>query len=218
MAPDFEYFARMKMYGHFGHTFIGMFAFDLPMVLVMAFIYHNLIRNMLIDNLPLVLKKRLVQFTNFNWSTYFRKNLLIVIYSALLGIASHIFWDSFTHDTGYFVQNLPLLKRSVAFAGLESNVFRFLQNGSSVVGLAGVVVWILTFQTDNNVKKKSILLFWTSVTGISLAALAFRAAGGLSISRYNDIVVSAITAFFVGILLTSIIYKYKGNRQVYETN
>lgn len=35
MAPDFEYFIRMTLYGHYGHTLIGIFIFDIPLGLIL---------------------------------------------------------------------------------------------------------------------------------------------------------------------------------------
>lgn len=35
MAPDFEYFIRMTLYGYYGHTLIGIFIFDIPLGLIL---------------------------------------------------------------------------------------------------------------------------------------------------------------------------------------
>lgn len=92
----------MKIQSDYSHNIIGLFLFDIPISIFIAFIFHNIIRNSLFDNLPKLIKSRLLNFENFNWNKYFFKNWLIVLFSILIGAISHIFWDNFTHFDGYF--------------------------------------------------------------------------------------------------------------------
>jgi len=71
LTPDFEYFIRMKVQSNFSHTILGVFWFDLPLGILLAFLFHNIVRNSLFDNLPLPLKSRLIGFNKFNWNRYF---------------------------------------------------------------------------------------------------------------------------------------------------
>src|SRR5665647_2066569 len=41
MTPDFEYFIRMKDASKYGHTWTGVFWFDIPMGLLLIFLFHN---------------------------------------------------------------------------------------------------------------------------------------------------------------------------------
>src|SRR6188768_3414024 len=68
LTPDFEYFLRMKIQGHYSHTISGIFCFDLPLGILLAFIFHNVVRNSLFDNLPTILKSRLLAFKHFDWN------------------------------------------------------------------------------------------------------------------------------------------------------
>src|SRR6185295_15030806 len=103
MAPDFEYFLRMTGNSYYSHTWIGLFWFDLPLTIILAFIFHLVVRDRLVNNLPVFLAKRLLIFTNFNWIKHFKENFLIVIASIIVGIVSHILWDKFTHEGKIFV-------------------------------------------------------------------------------------------------------------------
>ena len=54
MVPDFEYFIRMNVKGIYGHTFWGLFYFDIPVALLIAvevllllFIRDNLTLNII---------------------------------------------------------------------------------------------------------------------------------------------------------------------------
>ena len=115
LTPDFEYFLRMRIQSNYSHSISGLFWFDLPLGILLAFIFHNIVRDILFDNLPTILKSRVMKFKMFDWNNYFKRNWLVVTISVLIGAGSHIFWDSFTHDQGYFVQTIPVLTNTVDF-------------------------------------------------------------------------------------------------------
>ncbi|MFP5043018.1 DUF4184 family protein, partial [Parasediminibacterium sp. JCM 36343] len=85
MTPDFEYFFRMKIQSTFSHTIGGLFYFDLPVGILLSFVFHNLIRDSLYDNLPKVFKSRLEVFKSFKWNEYFKQHYFVVIISVLVG-------------------------------------------------------------------------------------------------------------------------------------
>ena len=126
LTPDFEYFFRMRIKSNYSHAIDGLFWFDLPLGILLAFIFHNIVRDSLINNLPTILNSRFSVFTNFDWNGHFRRNWFVVTISILSGAASHIFWDSFTHDHGYFVQNIPALQKSVDLLGRQIPILKIL--------------------------------------------------------------------------------------------
>ncbi|WP_216677708.1 DUF4184 family protein [Streptomyces sp. MNP-20] len=63
------------------------------------------------------------------------RHALWLLLSALIGIASHLAWDSFTHGDGFWVTRVALL-REPALGGLSPA--RLLQYVSTVVGLAAI--------------------------------------------------------------------------------
>ena len=66
---------------------------------------------------------------------------LLAPLSILVGIASHLLWDSFTHGEGWMVRHYPLLHDPLVIAGSHTTVSRILQYLSSVLGLAVLAVW-----------------------------------------------------------------------------
>ncbi|GEA81355.1 DUF4184 family protein [Cellulomonas uda] len=62
-----------------------------------------------------------------------------VLVSLVLGVATHVLWDSFTHGDGFLVESVDALRRP-AFAGMD--VARVLQHLSTVVGLVVLAVWL----------------------------------------------------------------------------
>lgn len=100
MIPDFEYFIRMKVASMHSHTWPGIFWFDLPLGLMVAFIYQLVVRDRLIDNLPTALNRRFSQYKSESGRSYSIKYAIVVAVCILIGAASHILWDGFTHPHG----------------------------------------------------------------------------------------------------------------------
>ena len=117
MTPDFEYFIRMRDFSKYSHTWTGLFWFDIPLGLALLFLFHNVVRNTLIQYLPFSLNVRFSVFENFNWNNYFRQNRIVVLISLVAGITSHLLWDSFTHAGDYFSNLIPLLHDQYYFLG-----------------------------------------------------------------------------------------------------
>ncbi|HEY0433570.1 MAG TPA: DUF4184 family protein, partial [Chitinophagaceae bacterium] len=107
LAPDFEYFLRMTNESRYSHTIAGIFFFDLPVGLILTFLWHLVARDAFFDNVVLPLKARVIRFKKVNWTASFLDHWMIVFVSIIIGAASHILWDAFTHDTMYFVQREP---------------------------------------------------------------------------------------------------------------
>ncbi|HZX57395.1 MAG TPA: DUF4184 family protein, partial [Mucilaginibacter sp.] len=133
VVPDFEYFIRMKVSSKFSHGWAGMFWFDLPLALLLLWIYNSLVKDKLIDHLPAYFNKRLSAFKNLG-TKHYRPSLVVIIFSALIGIASHLLWDSFTHPMGYFVKHHHILSRKVSVANHFIQTYNILQHLSTLVG------------------------------------------------------------------------------------
>ncbi len=113
LTPDFEYFLRMKVQSNYSHTINGLFWFDVPLGFLLAYIFHNVVRNCLINNLPIVLQSRFLTYKKFAWNCNLRSKWIITLISLLIGSASHLLWDGFTHSTGHFVQTISVLTNNI---------------------------------------------------------------------------------------------------------
>lgn len=105
MIPDFEYFIRMKLIGIYGHSLGGLFWFDLPLGLLVYFAYQRLVKNHLIDYLPAYLNRRFSAYKNTAAGQLSVNNIAIIMICLLMGAASHIFWDGFTHKQRFLPHN-----------------------------------------------------------------------------------------------------------------
>jgi hypothetical protein len=206
MAPDLEYFIRMQVKSHYSHTIAGIFWFDLPLALLLCFIFHNSVKTPLFYNLPASIQSRFLVFTAFNWNSYFKKNWMVIFLSIIVGILSHLLWDSFTHHTGYFVHHISVLQGSIHFFNIDIPMLKVAQHLSTLFG--SIILILSFFQLSKNViPKKSINKnYWFIVLLLFLIILAFRFIAGMTVKEYGNIIVSVISAGLLSLTLTSLFF------------
>ena len=111
MAPDFEYFLRLKPASLGGHTVAGMFFLNLPICIVIAILYMNVLEDGLIQLLPDFIAKKWPRFGR-NVKTYAIAEWLNFIFWTLVGMLTHMGWDAFiergTGQCADHVRSYPL--------------------------------------------------------------------------------------------------------------
>ena len=65
----------------------------------------------------------------------------------LLGVWTHLLWDSFTHRDGWMVQRVEALSARLILGPYDGTVFHALQYLSSVLGLCVLVLWYARLPT-----------------------------------------------------------------------
>lgn len=204
IAPDFEYFLRGETISNHSHTIAGLFYFNLPVSLLIAFIFHRFIRNSLIDHLPSGFYERFYSYRSIPWFHYARKNSVALVLSILIGGLSHIFLDSFTHQDGFFVQLLQLQITSL----YSFPVYRIFQHVGTLIGFA-FIGWFIWSLKPGEVKKRppiSIPVYWLKVCLFSLGFLGFKFLLDHPL-QLGEIVVSLINGGMLGILSASLTSK-----------
>jgi len=143
MAPDFEYFLRMSPQGRYGHTLAGLFLFTLPVGLLTLWLFHAYVKAPFTELMPEGLKRRLTPCVGkFRFGGPLRFALIVA--SLLVGICTHLIWDSFTHGSAWTTRHLHVLARPIALPHIGFVPFyKILQHVSTVVGLAILVVWLV---------------------------------------------------------------------------
>jgi len=204
IIPDFEYFLRMKVRSDYSHTVGGLFWFDLPVALLLAFLFHNLIRDSLFDNLPQILQTRLLSYKKFNWTTYFKANWPIVSVSIIIGAASHLLWDSFTHEHGYFVSALPTLAETVNVYGTQLPIFKILQHSSTLIGGLIIAGAFYKLPTEGKATHSLNIGYWIILAAITLLIITFRVWAGLDIKMYGHLIATAIAGFIISLIIAPI--------------
>ncbi|GAB3290824.1 DUF4184 family protein [Hymenobacter tenuis] len=193
MAPDFEKFLRMSAHDPYSHTWRSIFYFNLPLGILLALAFHLLLRDALILHLPQFLRERFAGFMGLDWLGYLRKNYFTFLVSLLIGIVSHLAWDSFTHVEGRGVQLFPLLKAHVLEGPFRTRLYSLLQKLTSVVGAAAMVVYIWRLPTTKLAPPKtSLRLFWGLVLLLSLVVIGVRSVVGRGIELHNIYLLSIV--------------------------
>lgn len=205
ISPDFEYFFKARVSGIYGHTVAGIFYFDLPVCFLIAFLFHELIKDSFISNLPAFLQRRLSNVRSFDFRNYFKSKYYIFVLSALLGAGSHVLWDSFTHNGTFFVKNLSFYQGSyIPFQGVNYPLWYALQHISTFTGLTLLVMFILFMPEDKERELDSPkILYWASL--IALGGLFFVLRFSLFEVRFSlgNAVVTSISSALLSVCLVS---------------
>ncbi|MFC6998560.1 DUF4184 family protein [Rufibacter roseus] len=212
MTPDFEKFIRMSTEDPYSHTWRSIFYFNLPLGLVLAFLFHLVIRDTLVKHSPVFVRQRFIRLLDFNWWKYFRKQYFVVVLSLLAGTISHILWDSFTHKDGRGVQLLPFLEMELSGGEDKLYLFEVLQTVSSVIGLAIILFFVFRLR-KNPIREilslASLLTYWVGLLCGVMAVLTVRAniGSGLDTQSLYHLSIPVISAGMISLIIVSLYFK-----------
>ncbi|MBL7922763.1 MAG: DUF4184 family protein [Bacteroidia bacterium] len=144
IIPDFEYFIWLSPSAYVSHSWEGIILFNLPMTVLMAFMWHQVMAPVLLPKLHFIKSGLNMEHTPafFPW---LKSNWLMFLLSALTGILSHLVWDSFCHANGYMVHRIPYL---LAFTDLGPYHIRncyLLWYLSTLAGGVLMLAWLVDF-------------------------------------------------------------------------
>jgi hypothetical protein len=141
MAPDFGYFITLRESRLFSHSLPGVFLLGIPAGFIVLWIFHAILKRPLLSLLTDSHQQRLAPFmTRFRFFPL--RRFLWIALSLLIGSLTHLAWDSFTHEDGWMVEQVPIFS-TVIFTLLGTNfqVYKLLQYFCSVFGLGILVLW-----------------------------------------------------------------------------
>ena len=148
MTPDLPLFVRGVglSYG-FTHNF-GNVVWTGVVAFVLFMLWRVLLRPAVAELLPRPLARRLPEGWALDTAEAARRALgrgepktypMMLVLSLVIGVLTHIVWDLFTHEGRAGVRLLPWLDSQ--WGPLQG--FKWLQHGSSVLGLLVIAVWML---------------------------------------------------------------------------
>ena len=212
MAPDFEYFLRMSPQDRYGHTLTGLFLFTLPLALLTLWLFHAYVKAPFIEVMPSGLERRLAPGASkfrFGGAAQFA----LIIASLLVGIGTHLIWDSLTHGNTWPTLHWDALGRRVQVPGIGFvPLYKLLQQVSTVVGLAILAVWLVAwYRAGKDVALRSEgrmqdgwplrkIVTLVAVTALALGGAIFRAVTAIGIPSNHSTL-----ALFVGDLAVTMI-------------
>lgn len=211
MSPDFIYFLAGEPVSG-GHKLFGSEWLNLPLCLLFYAIYQGLLSKPIKTFLPAMFASDVPPI-----GVNCVKNPLlwgfVFLYSAWVGMASHIALDGFTHRTGYFVQLFPLLQQSYLLP-----IFKWLQYAGGVFGLLVIVLYqrrmaqCFPYHSPKTARQK--WSFWLAnglLTTIGFAI--WQALQPLSIDYYAIHIIRLIDGFVLSLLCFSLIFAWREHRQ-----
>jgi hypothetical protein len=174
MTPDLGYYFRRFDIASFAHTILGSFAVCLPAGICLLLVFY-LVRKSVCFILPTPHREALAHLcaTPPKMGT---ERLMMAMLCLLIGAWSHILWDSFTHESGWFVQRIAWLQAVVFTVGSAS--FRasyLLQQFSSAAGavilIIAYLVWLHRHRSTQVGEPGSDVwryLLWAGIISIAL--------------------------------------------------
>ena len=213
LMPDLEAYVRFSSHKAHSHTWAALFWFCLPVGFLLSLLYHLLVRNPFIHNLPPFLNKKLATYTNFDWLQHLKKHWLVVSVSFLVGGASHLLWDSFSHYNGLLQILNPALTGNTVIWGYNIEIPYLIQYLNSILGLLIIAIAIFTLpaREPTNIGKKW-WYYWMIVFGIT-GLIFFVRWAAMESFKIDDVIVSFTAALLAAILIVSIWQKLKSKRR-----
>src|ERR1700719_2432525 len=140
MTPDLPYYvpARFGLIGPETHSVTGSFTTCLVLgYAALAFVF------LLRRPLTALLSARARWLCLTALAPFDRRPLewLLASVSIILGVWTHLLWDSFTHNDGWMVHRMSALSAPVVIGSYNGTVCHVLQYVSSVIGLAALAWW-----------------------------------------------------------------------------
>jgi hypothetical protein len=141
MVPDVPYYLPWRLAKHIPpvtHTALGTLTVDLPIGLLLLLLIWLLRTPLAAPLWPRAGAKCFGALERFgsrplNWA--------LAPLSILVGVWTHLAWDSFTHADGWMVLRISALSAPVSFFSYTGELCHVLQYASSVFGLLVLAIW-----------------------------------------------------------------------------
>jgi len=202
MVPDFEFFVTLNAHIVHGHSLLAIFWLNIPLALLCITVYHYVVRNQMILNLPEFFGKRFRPFLTFDWFSYFKANYLQVIFSIIIGNLSHLLWDDFTHSYGFVVNTFEIFQMEF----FNTPVYNLLQYGFSVLGAFAIFKFIFSMPDRKLIYHTPVLqsfAYWGIVLAVTLSVYYLRY-DPIDYGRFTARVVFVCAGFLAGLILASL--------------
>ena len=223
MVPDFEYFLRISPKGGFGHTLPGVFLFDLPVGFMALWLFHVYVKESIHTWLPESVQRR-IQLGSPALPARNIAQLGLVLLSILVGVATHILWDSLTHRGFWLYKHWQFLHRTIQLPDdFQLEYLRVLQHTSTVVGAVVLLLWFrgwfrraapvqpvaAPYAQKNPRRALYVICIVALITAVlrALVVSGFSTPDSISGDKYvfERAVITAITTFWAGVVVYGVL-------------
>ena len=140
MVPDLPYFFPMPVSAEVTHSAIGVVSVDIVLALLAYLLWHLLLAPAAFTVAPDSVRRRLPSGAAIGLRHRFGTvgAVLLVGVACCVGAATHVVWDSFTHEGRWGSEHVPWLAET--HWGLLGETWA--QHVSTLVGLAALAWWL----------------------------------------------------------------------------
>lgn len=206
MVPDLEYFIWLSAGAYNSHSFSGIFLFNLPMTFILTFLWHHTLSKAILPRLHFLNKAFKIEYCD-DFAGWVKKNFLLFLISATVGIVSHLIWDSFCHANGFMVHKIPFL---LSFTDIGGNSIRncyIVWYLSTLVGLFFMFRWLIDPVKITEAQTWKLFFkgssFWGKILFVSGLIAISRIALGLSWNWTRHLVIITMGSLFYGVIIVS---------------
>ena len=144
-APDLQYFILLSDEDRSGHYFPEVLLFTLPVALLVLWLFEWIVKRPVLELLPSSVQRRLQDKAEPLSFSGWRQFGLSVLWT-VVGIATHLGWDQFTHSYSELAMRWGILRAIVPLPlGHTINFAHLLQHISTVGGMVVLAVWFVAW-------------------------------------------------------------------------
>jgi len=201
MIPDIMYFLYLRPVLNMGHTVPGIIIQGIPASLLLLWVFFTLMRAPLAALFP----RSLAPLLPPTYTFFPAQRFAVIVLSIALGAATHVFWDSFTHDGRMMVTLLPILETQIG----PLPVYKYLQYGSGIFGTVAVVIWGATALRNqpqaphDHLPKQTRTLALLIILGVTAVVIAIALAKKAPLTPHTMLVqgtIGLIAGVWLGLL------------------
>jgi hypothetical protein len=179
LTPDIGYLFGIEQ---FCHNWLGSLGFCVPVGLVLICFFYA-VRMPIVTLLPPTHRQALLPYCAQRHGTWGS-----LVFSLLIGAWTHLVWDSFTHEDGWLVLHLSLLRQPLlSMDGHELKLCRGLWFLSSALGMIVLTVkyssWLKDAKSSSSIGGAKEWRYYVSWASILLIVAAVAAA--INVRRFQ---------------------------------
>jgi hypothetical protein len=182
MSPDIAYFLPVEISRITTHDLPGIFRFCWPAGLSVWLVYVLLLERPTIALLPDAWRLRIAPGGPLSWTLLVFASLAI-----MLGAATHIVWDLFTHSSPVVDAIPPLREVRVQVGPFNPRLYKLLQYVSSIFGLTVLAIWAWRLRLGPLLPPGQVVPAVSLTKRIGAVAVLIAASCGLALVSYLSI-------------------------------
>jgi len=211
MAPDFEYFARGELVSRFSHTLTGIVTWNIPATLLLAALWHYLVKASVLTALPVAVARRVAPVFGRPWRERWNAGAIVgLVVSAALGALTHLLWDGVTHANGAIARRVPALATPYDVPVLgDMALHRIVQHASTLIGLGVLAIYVALAIRRQPMQatllaapRTRVRLVFAACLAVGLALMAYRLRR-MNINDPGSLIAGTISGLLAGTIAAS---------------